>query len=347
MARKAQARPRTKELRKLYRGFITTSILQRVETLKTALQWYDQAWDYVVRRNKKHEATGEQLKLLDTLLKARRLGISSNHQPEKETAFKTAIQIAEKLCKVLHPYPVEKAFAEYEQYRAKVERRRQHLMNRYGSVVGTLEAALKPLSALGEPLKIVVDEVEKDRGFSRSGDEYIISRKAAKQCQDVLRQKGVLPLAVQEAPMLARAAALEDDGEGHFKVNAEKQVDAMCSLFANFAAYCSSPEAPRRLVKSGRVHAAGSKNGTAPKRAGGFGGKREKIDGLYVAGSGGAILYETLRDGAWKDMAELQKLTSANVVSRLNRMTRDGRLVTPGWTIEFNGNQVRIVKGMQ
>jgi hypothetical protein len=343
MARKAQARPRTKELRKLYRGLITTSIVQRVETLKTVLQWYDQAYDYVVLRNKKQEATPDQWKLQDKMLKARRLGISSVHQPEKETAFRTAIQIAEGLCKILHPYPVEKAWAEYERYKARVERRRQHLANKYGTVMTTLEAALKPLSAMGEPLRVVVDEVDKDRGFSRSGDEYIISRKAAKQCQELLRQRGVLPLVVQEAPMMARAAALEDDGEGHFKVNPDKQVDAMCRLYINFAAYCSGPDAPRRLVKSGRVHVA-SKNGKGPKRTGAF-GHREKVDGLFVQGSKIAFLYQLLTDSEWHTYDELRTAFAGSPVAAFKTIRERGQTV--GWKVEEKEDQIRMVKEMQ
>src|ERR1700752_3405221 len=96
MLRKAQARPKSRELRKLYRGLRAISIIQRIEVLKTALQWFDQAMEYISRGRR--ELTAEELKSEDKMMKARRLGMSTNFQPEKETAFYRAIQIAEELC---------------------------------------------------------------------------------------------------------------------------------------------------------------------------------------------------------------------------------------------------------
>ena len=340
MARKAQARPRAKELRKLYKGLLTTSIVHRVEVLKTALQWYDQALEYVKDRHSRKKAwSREQVTSEDKMMKARRLGILSNKQPEKETAFRTAIKIAEGLCAKLHPFLVEKAFAEYELYRQRVEKRRSRLAARYGPVMLMLQAALSPVSSEGEPLRLVVDDVEKARGFSRSGDEFMYSRKAARECQDILRREGLLPLVVQELGPLSRAASMEDDGEGHFKVNLERQEAMLYQLLLNFKKFCMSPDAPRRLVKVGFD---GQPRAVRKGTGGGFGKAREKIDGLYAVGSGIGLLYARLKEGNWEDIAALQKMTSANVRSRLEAIEREGH--NRGWKLEWNEDQVRMVK---
>ena len=340
MARKAQARPRAKELRKLYKGLLTTSIVHRVEVLKIVLQWYDQALEYVKDRHSRKEAwSREQVSSEDKLMKARRLGISSNKQPEKETAFRTAVKIAEGLCAKLHPYPVDKAFAEYELYRQRVEKRRSRLTARYGPVMAMLQVALSPVSSDGEPLRLLVDDVEKARGFSRSGDEFMYSRKTAQQCQGLLRREGLLSLVVQELGPLSRAASMEDDGEGHFKVNLERQEAMLYQLLLNFKKFCMGPDAPRRLVKAGFD----GQPRAVRKGGGGFGKAREKIDGLYAVGSGIGLLYERLKEGNWEDIAVLQKMTAANVRSRLGAIEREGH--SRDWKLEWKENQVRMVKG--
>jgi hypothetical protein len=286
--------------------------------------------------------SAENLKLEDKLMSARRHGMSTNHQPEKETSFRISIQMLEKLCVRLRPYRIEAAYAEYERYKTAVEKRRARLEQKYSTVIHTLRGALQPVSAFGEKLAIYVDEIDKLRGFSRSGDEFVYNRYAAKACQETLRKKGVLPFIVQELKPLSRAAAMEDDGEGHFKVNPEKQVEAVFQMLDNFLVFCRQPEAPRKLIRE-------SVDRIGPKvklttRKGGF-GKREMVAGLYVVGTSGAFVYQTLLDGEWHDIAEMQKSCSANLMGRIKRVERDGR--QHGWTIEFqkwgaDGRDVRV-----
>lgn len=89
MSRKAQARPQVKELRKLYRGLQSTSIVQRIEVLKTALQWFDNALEYVKARTRAGKfaiPNMETVKSEDKMVKARRLGISSStHRQSSES----------------------------------------------------------------------------------------------------------------------------------------------------------------------------------------------------------------------------------------------------------------------
>ena len=242
---KSTSRPR--QLRKIYRSLLTTSIVHRIETLKTALHWYDQALAYISRD--KRPLNTDWLNLEHLWLHTRREGIAAKTQEEKESWFRSAIEVAELLCKRMHPYPIAKAYAELEHYQHRTEFRRRILETRYFSVISVLTNALQPKSALSGPLAIRVADSSKAKAFNPVSEEIVYSRAAMKACRETLRKKGLLVLALDEIKTLSRVAAMEDDGEGHFKVNPQKQVNAIFEMLDNLARYCRRPDAPTKLVR--------------------------------------------------------------------------------------------------
>jgi len=176
--------------------------------------------------------------------------MSSTTQVDKANYFCDAIIAAEELCRRLHPFPVRRAFKESEQYMGKLLEKQSRLELKYAKVLRVLADSLRPESSRGGKLKLCITQAGKARVSSHSADEYVYSRKEAKQCRTLLWQAGLLPLAVQELKLLSRVAANEDDGDGHFKVNYEKQIVVVFRMLESLIEYCKGPDAPRRLVKT-------------------------------------------------------------------------------------------------
>jgi len=342
-------RPKSKELRKLYKHLITTSVALRIETLKTVLQWYDQALPYV---ESKVAVDVDRARIKDKMLKARRLGISSTWEGEQETSFRTAIQLVEKYCKVLRPWPVEKVYAKYDLASKRLEIKQTRLEGKFGAFLSILRA-LKPETYLGEPLRIVISDSSSGKKFGHRTNEFLYSRDSAKQAHAILRQRGVLPLVVEELSALSRAAGQEKNAEGHFILNPVKQNEAMVKMLRNFVAYCSNGNAPKRLVRTAynsaesvpKPHSTGpadkqrirsERNSNTAFRRG------PKLDGLFVEGSALGVVYSTLKDGLWHEKSALQKLVSVNIQTRL-RVIQE-RQAAGNYKVEFDGEKVRMVR---
>ena len=330
-------RPKPKELRKIYKGLVTTSIALRIECLKTVLHWYDQALPYVESRV---ETDVERARMKDKMLKTRRLGIGSDKEHEQEAAFRACIKFAEMYCKILRPWPMDKVYAKYDLVAKRLESKQSRLEGKYGAFLQVLRA-LKPETVSGDTLRLTISDSQSGKKFGHKTNEFLYSRETAKTAQFIMRQKGVLPLVVEEIGALSRAAGQEKNAEGHFTLNHAKQVDAILKMLRNFISYCSNGNAPKRLIKTGHVvtdHVPRQRTHTG--RSGGF-GKGPKIDGLFVETSAVGILYKVLKDEQWHDKADLQKMVAVGLSSRLRGIKEKAAGM---YQVEFDGEKVRMVK---
>ncbi len=248
-------RPRVKELRKLYQGLITPSISLRIEALKTILQWYNQSMPYV---DQKIPLDLDRAKLKEKMLKARRIEISRGATgAESETAFLTAIRICESYCKILRPPPIDKTHEGFEMRRARLLARQKKMEIYFHRILEMLRV-LKPTLSTGEPIRITVavQGQRKKLGFTTA--EFLYSREAIKHCRTTLRQKGLLPLVVQEIKSLSHAAAQRRNADGHFILDPVLQVESIFQMLDSFITYCQKAEAPNRLIRR-EISANGSK----------------------------------------------------------------------------------------
>jgi len=343
-------RPRVKELRKLYKALITTSIALRIEALKNVLQWYDQAMPYVEWKldliEAQHKSLAEAKRIdrarqKDKIYKCRRLGIDNNKEYEQETAFLSAIRLLEHYCKLLRPWPIDKVYSQYELVAKKLEAKQLRLEGKFGQFLHILRA-LKPVTAAGESMRFTISDSLKGTKFGFKTNELIYSRDNAKHCLAVLRQRGALSLVATELEPIARAAAQEKNSEGHFILNRELQIKAMQKMLQNFVHFCSQPEAPKRLIKTAyQVQKTVHTNGHKPTGNRKPFGRGAKIDGLFVEGSAVGVLYSALKDGQWHLKTDLQKLINVGLASRLRGIVDHG--AQGGYKIEMNVDKVRLV----
>ena len=342
-------RPKGKEVRMLYKGLVTNSIGQRITTLMTVLQWYDQALDYVMSKGQFDPA---RIKTHERAIGVRKKAISSNSDHEKETFARGAIGLYEKLCVTLHPFPIDKAYAAYDRVKAKLENKAVTLENRYGKVVDVLTAALQPMGRNEQPLKITIEEQESPRKFDPVLNHLTYNKAQAIQLLSTMKQRGVLPLVVQEIKFLSRGCATEPDGNGKFLLNTEKQVAALLAMLTNFVEFSASGAAGAKLIKLG-ANAAIPVNviniapavksphiGPSVKRSGPV--KGPKVDNLYAQGSSAEMLYTTLKDSQWHKFNDLQKLTTANLKERLKWISQSAPAA--GWWVELKKDEVRMMR---
>lgn len=357
-------RPKTRDLRVMLKGVVTTDIGQRLNSLLYILKWYDDAVLYLTF-HQKGALTPEQRKKLDLAHKCRLQGQGTTFNHEKETSYRTAITILEKVVEqLLAPPKVADYYQKLSAVKPKLEKKVENWAQKYGQTITVLQTALKPKNAAGEPIVIEVgpvnEEVQKDAELKR----FVLRPDIAKQLHQKRNREGLLavvmePLVIEE---LARLAAMEKQMDqnnqwtGQWVAGALKQKAATVEMLRNLIAYAKLPEAPKRLVKLGQVipvngqapAAAGlGANGAAkPKvpRPGGFGGAKTgpKVAGMFVAGSDIAKLYETIKDGKPHPKDDLQKMITTNLMGRLRVIEAKAKRNGLGWRVQVTNGQVTL-----
>lgn len=342
-------RPRTRALRAAYKGIASPLAAHRIEAMAKAMTWFDTAKDYIVFQ-KKGVVSAELASKLDKAVKARTNGIGTTHEGKRETSFKMACRFYEKFCDSVKRLPsVDKAYEQFELRRERLEKRQQHTTDRFSRVVSTMQAAFEPANVAGRPFSIVVSaHMEKDRSADPMLQQYMLSRNRVLQLQAILRAQGLLPMLFAELEHLAKACGIEKSTAGHFARNIESELSLTHKMLAALQRYLVTPAAPKKVIRSGTPQpvAAVASGNPAPKRPGRAFGKKgpvEKVGGGWIRGSSIAVLYEAMQDGQWHPYADLQKLVTANVVSRVTAISKDPTVLQV-YKFELEKTRVRMTK---
>lgn len=338
------AKPKVNQLRHIYKGLITADQGSRLAAMAYALQWFDTAIKYMLSANL---FTPELQKKYAIAVKARNQGLGTNVNNEKEASFIAALRIYTKVCAPLHPPEFDKFYSEYEQKKSKLEAKQDQLTGKFGNVVAMLKQALNPFNGQGHPIEVVVSEIPTDVKFDPELSRMTYSKEKAAKLKDTFRREGLLALAVEQSKLMARfAATVPGDQPGTYGIDGNKYINAIHQLMDNLVKFCQTSNAPKRLAFPPK--AAVQSVAHQPKVGTGApsGVKRgpthgPKIADYYVSGSAMAILYITLQDQQWHQVPDLQKLVTAEVTGRLKSLATKGK-ETGKWTLEFNGNQVKM-----
>ena len=335
------ARPKTTELRVAYRNILSADINLRVHGLTLALQWYDAALHYVIQKRKGLSPKAKKLHELAT--KTRRLAISSDMPGEKEVAIRKTIDLYEKVIGGTLKLPkVDAAYTKYDGMADKLLQKQDRLTGKYSNIMTLLAMATKPLNAEGKPVSMVVVDQQKIRQYDPMLLKLMYSREAAKAMKRKLRYEGLLPLVIQELPILSQAGALcRNAADGTWGYDPSLQMQAYKKIMENFAEFSRTDASPRKLVRMGKapttkarkVRTPGAKRGPIPRGP--------KVGGVYVGGTAMGILYNELKDGSWHEKNVLQGKISAELPGRLRRLKKDAGKYSK-WDYEEQGTKVRL-----
>lgn len=334
------ARPKSKDLRMIYKGLMTVSVQNRIASLAYALQWYDGAIPYVIQ---KVAFTPDVQKKIELAVKCRKQAIGTTHDHEKETAFLTAIRCYEKACVGLKPPAVDQALAEFESKKTVLAEKQAKLEQRYGFIVKLLQ------SAIGDRVKLEVADAVKAVQYNPSLTTLSYNREAVKGLAEQYKVEGLMPVFFDQLEVLSRHAALTSDGMGGLQYSADEQLKVIDHMLKEFVKFSKSQDAPRRLVKSGQVipQAARVTLGPVAPRPPRQSAKGPKVAGRYQSGCNLAEHYLYMEDGQLHEEAEaLARLNAENPRGILNSLEKDGYRFGE-WTIEHVGTQIRMVKAAQ
>lgn len=353
-------RPKTKELRVVYRELVSANVAIRLNTLARALQWYDLALPYIISRSKSKALDAQQTKHHDWALKCRKQALGTTFEGEKETAFRKAIGFYQKICVTLHPPDIEKFYKLFEAKRERLESKQERATDKFSNVLHVLQTWLQPKNAKGEPVKIVVADMEASRRYEIVTNQWLYNRATAKTLAKALHRRGVLPLLMQELPYLSRPYATEVVEEASttgapmkkYVLNPVKQLEAYNAMLQNLLAAASTPQAPKRLVRRAFAPVEAAKTADAsqatqrPRVKRVFAGKAgaERVGGRYIVGSAMATIWSALKDGQWKQRAEVKALIPhVDSEDRIKKLFTDGQR-SGAWTVEqSNDGRLRMI----
>lgn len=361
-------RPKAKDLRAIYKGFITTSIQNRIATLAYALQWYDGALPYVIQNG---GFTPEGMKRMETAVKCRKQAIGTNVDHEKETAFLMAIRQYEKAFTSLKPPVVDDALTVFNTKKQILLDKQAKLEQRYGFVVGMLQ------QAIGARIKLEVADAVKPVQYNPTLTTLSYNRDAAKAMAEQFKAEGILPVFFGQLEILSRYACIKPDGNGGFIHDHEDQIKTMEAMLTDFATYAKSLDSPKKLLRSGVVPAPAAQPTVTqaaapapqpavaaapsapppvtpapatPKAPAGprpprHVGKGPKVAGVYSPGSRGAVLYELLKDGVTRDIQVIYNAVTASGAQdpkdALQTLRRDG-IKYGKWNVVIQGQTARM-----
>jgi hypothetical protein len=316
-------RPKTKDLRMILKGLLTVSQANRISSLAYALQWYDQALPYLVQKGLL-DATAKQL--LERAVKARKLGIGSSNDNEKETAFLTALRQYEKACASLKPMGVDKFYDQFNAKKVQLEAKQKKLEGKFGSVIQLLQ------KSIGNKVKLQIADAQKAFQYDPGLTSVSYNREAAKSLVVKFRQEGLLSVLVEQLPILAQHAALQSDGKGGWQYDPASHVAVVEEILTAFVQFSKTHEAPKKLVRAGVVRVAKPAvpgQSRAPRGPKGPAQVRPTIDGRVVPGSRQravmcAMVYERIKDGQEHVVADV--LVDVDTPDRIKQLERYGSL---------------------
>ncbi len=239
-------RPRVKDLRECYKGLITLSIANRISTLASALQWYDNATRYLISKKRLQTMMDGRVNYLSKVAHARAHAIKQQEDAAKENALIETIKWCERLCAPLHPPFLMEYYFTYAVKESTLERRKERLEKRSGRVVKLLE------QATGNRLKIEIADAHKLAQYNPALTTISYNRAAVRAMTRTLKEDGFLAVFINELPRLTRQAILDPDWKGGWKADESRYPQAYQDLLGEFIKFCKSGAAPRQLVKRAR-----------------------------------------------------------------------------------------------
>ena len=350
------ARPKTKDLRMVLKGLVTTDIGQRINSLLYVLQWYETAIKYLMF-TQKGALTPEQMKSLDRAHKCRLQGQGTTFNDEKETAYRTAIQILEKMLEpTLRQPKIGVFYQQLDSRKPTLEKKTENWMQKFGDTVKMLQAALKPRNSAGEEIEIsigpVTEEVQKDAELRR----FVLRPDVAKNIHRKRIREGLLTAVMDQIVMeeLARLAAMEKELDqnsswtGRWLVKPSSQLQASYRMMRNLIEFARTAEAPKRLVRMAVPDISnGQPKAPRPVRVG-FGGVRKGplVDGMFVEGTTAANLYNILKDGKTRTRQELRTTIGKRaILSPLQTIAT--HVIGKGMKLQMDGEKVTLNLGGQ
>lgn len=324
-------KPDKRYLKTLYKGLLTASLTQRIQVLSQALQWYDDAIEYVVFVKKVRQIRNKNLSKAQ---KARELGISTKNLEERETAFRTAIRGCELYCEKLRPPRVDKFYSLFTIKKKKLVAKDVRLNEKHAFILRFLS-----LSTKGSGLKLkVIDNAQKPRQFNGE-NEFGYSADHVDKMRRMFRKEGLLPLVVQELPYLTRAMALSTTGSGGFVHDPKKQNAAYEAMLNSFVKFCNSVESPKRLVKRRFEDDTGEASAATPREK----KSRRKVGSGYTEGSCIDFLYRRLENGKPWDIKDLFKGAPSDPKQPLQRLVKHGTKFGE-FEVKISGDVVQLIK---
>jgi hypothetical protein len=339
-------RPKTKDLRILYKGLLSVSGGNRISTLAYALQWYDSALPYLIQ--KKLLSVDARPKL-DKAVKCRKQGIGTTNLHEKESSFRMAIRLYEAAAAALKPVSVDESYKKFDEMKDHLEQRQKKMEEKYGQVIGMLQ------KAVGNRFKFELADAQKPVQWNPELTTLTYNSEAAKVLALQLREQGFLPVFLEQLDYLVRHACLEPDPDpskqGGWVYYPAKHVEIMNDLLKEFVKFAQSPEAPKRLVKDGAPrplpaqgsHATGAPRGPRPGLRG------VKVDGLwFTLGTDQDIVYKRLlNQQVWNLRPDLLgDIKFSNPIWLVRRLLRYGKK-TGAWEVKLTKTTAQLILSEQ
>jgi hypothetical protein len=248
-------RPHRGELIRIYKGYLTSDIGQRIQVLVRALDWYDKAYVYV--KYKKESGVGfsrGQLGYLNEMLRARSRALEIKSPLAKLPLYTVAIVSYEKVLKSYKPPLFSKVNRLFNRKEKKLSVRREKLTDKYDRFITMLQDMLKPVTVEDKKLVLQVDKLNAPYSLDAEG-HLTFDRKLVVGLKKTARSKGVLPAVCQLLPVLSEAASQEVEIDnlgyqtGRRIVNNSRRYQAVLVLLNNLIQYSMTPDGPRTLVR--------------------------------------------------------------------------------------------------
>jgi hypothetical protein len=337
------AQSRLSDLKRILEGIISYNQATRIASLVLAMQWYDAVFA-------KADGQGpEAAKALAQAAKCRNHGMGTNFDAEKETAFRKALLFFEKAFGPTTVGAVEECYNRLEEQKVILKKKYDQMLEKYGAVANLLQKGLRPKSSGGQEITIYIDSETnrgQDRQFNPELNMLFYSRARAKALRRMAYHEGPLVALFAELPFVATACSIRADRDaGVYKPDLDLKLKATTAMLQAIIAWAGSAEAPNRLVRK-QFGQKKVPSDVAKKSSSGFGGRHGPraplVDGLYMEGCGLEIIYSALKSGTWMLKVDLQKLISSSVEKRIKSLEQDGRRGKGAWTIERDGDRVRM-----
>lgn len=367
----APPRPAVRELKEIYKALYTTDIGQRLASLIKAFHWYELGLmylafkyptDFVSAKDPKTQQPiivprdPAEAKSMDRAIKSRLLGLNTTYNAEKETAFRTALKLYEKVCAKLEPPGVDLYYAQLDSKAAQMQEKQARMEIKYGTITELLAKALKPVNAQGQPVTLQVGHVQDPYRMDPERSQLTLRRDVVKELRHQFRRQGLLAVVRTVLDPVSRICCMKPklDEAGKqigYEVTWKDMYETSKKLLDNLIAFGATDEAPKRMVRpahAAKAMVAGQAKPRVP-RAPGVGGLRQgpKLVDAFVIGSDIAKVFTQLADGQEHDMAALQKMITAQLRGRLRVIHDVGQRKQAaqgkGWSVEINGTKTRVV----
>lgn len=262
-------KPDRRKLKGIYRALLLKPSKDfKLETLRAALQWYDQAFEWLQQdRHKKLEIKLEHYKAVEQVQAIRERVRQVEDPLIKLHHLREAVELYEKtlrfiICPVSKGIrPVAEVFDALAKIEAVQVRKASRYSKQYTGVVEEMFTAFKPINFRNEPVHWqVVDypdvngQPHKPRGISKESGTMTYSLNHAKQMFRTVRKEGWLQVINDEIESLAYfALAAYDPKEEKLKFIDPRFGKVFKRLMDNVRRYAlANPKFARKLFRASR-----------------------------------------------------------------------------------------------